>query len=111
MAPIDALVERFAALAHSHRIRIVRLLLAAWELGGMTAGELQAQLRIPGSTLNHHLATLERAGLVTSRRDRQWVWYAAVPAGLREMQEFLFQECCSASRTVPVQDTQGGNKP
>jgi DNA-binding transcriptional ArsR family regulator len=109
-AKVESMAGRFAALAHPHRIQIVRLLLAAYDLGGMTAGDLQTRLKMPGSTLNHHLMKLERAGLVESRRDRQWVWYAARAKGLREMLSFLFEECCTGHQVVRVEEIAGGKK-
>ena len=91
---------QFAALASPQRIQIVRLLLAAYRLGGMTVGQIQVELGTPGSTLNHHLGKLESAGLIGSRRDRQWIWYSVNTGGLREMLNFLFQECCTRSEVI-----------
>lgn len=88
-------VERFAALASPPRIQIVRLLLAAFNLGGMTAGDIQNELGIPASTLTHHLDRLRRAGLIDARKDKQWIWYSVNSQGLRQMLDFLYQECCS----------------
>jgi DNA-binding transcriptional ArsR family regulator len=109
-AKVETIAGQFAALAHPHRIQIVRLLLAVYDLGGMTAGEIQSRLKMPGSTLNHHLMKLERAGLVESRRDRQWVWYAARAKGLREMLNFLFEECCTGNRVLSVEEIAGAKK-
>ena len=109
-AKVETIAAHFAALAHPHRIQIVRLLLAVYDLGGMTAGEIQTRLKVPGSTLNHHLMKLERAGLVESRRDRQWVWYAARAKGLREMLNFLFEECCTGNRVLSVEEISGAKK-
>ena len=108
---VEGIAARFEALAHPHRIRIMRLLLAAYNVGGQTAGHIQAALQLPGSTLNHHLVKLERAGLVKVRKDRQWVWYAANSEGLREMLEFLFQECCTHTQVLSVEELLGGKKP
>jgi DNA-binding transcriptional ArsR family regulator len=104
------IAERFGALAHPHRVEILRLLLAAYQVGGLTAGHLQARLKIPGSTLNHHLSKLERAGLVSVRKDRQYVWYSARSEGLRQLLDFLFQECCTQRPVIPVNDLFGGKQ-
>ena len=92
--------NRFAALSHPQRIQIVRLLLAAYRLGGMTAGAIQAELGTPASTLTHHLEKLKRAGLIESRKERQWIWYSAGSQGLREMLGFLYEECCTRTEVV-----------
>ncbi len=104
MARFDPLLvtrsaDRFAALGAEPRLQIVRLLLSAHP-GGLCAGEVQQELGIPASTLSHHLEKLRQAGLVTVRRDRQFLWYATDTAALRELLGFLYDECCNRSRAV-----------
>jgi ATP-dependent Clp protease ATP-binding subunit ClpC len=94
--------EIFTALGSVPRIQIVRLLLGAFHLGGMTVGEIQTELGIPGSTLNHHLEKLKKAGIVCSRKEKQWIWYSASAETLEDMLAFLFGECCTRSSVVPV---------
>ncbi len=88
-----------AALGAEPRLRIVRLLLSAHP-EGMIVGDIQAGLEIPGSTLSHHLEKLKNEGLLTVRRDRQFLWYAANADALRELLSFLYAECCSRSKAV-----------
>lgn len=101
--PSSELVTRFAdmcaALGAEPRLRIVRLLLSAHP-EGMTVGDIQTELDIPGSTLSHHLDKLKSEGLVTVRRDRQFLWYAANTDALREMLSFLYAECCSRNKAI-----------
>lgn len=99
---VERIATRFAALASPPRVQIIRLLLAAYKLGGMTAGSIQAELGMPGSTLTHHLEKLKRAGLIKPRKDRRWIWYSANAEGLREMLDFLYQECCSRTEVIPA---------
>jgi ArsR family transcriptional regulator len=91
--------EMCAALGAEPRLRIVRLLLSAHP-AGMIVGDIQAELNIPGSTLSHHLEKLKNEGLLTVRRDRQFLWYAANADALRELLSFLYAECCSRSKVV-----------
>ena len=104
------MADRFAALASPQRMQIIRLLLAAYKLGGMTVSQIQADLGIPGSTLTHHLGRLEHAGLINSRRDRQWIWYSAHTEGLREILDFLFRECCTRTDVIPAEELTGETK-
>ncbi len=97
---VNQIADRFSALASPQRITIVRLLLAACKLGGMTVGALQRELQMPGSTLNHHLERLRLAGIVECRRDRQWIWCAVNAEALREMQQFLYEQCCSRTESA-----------
>ena len=88
-----------AALGAEPRLRILRLLLSA-RPEGMIVGDIQSELEIPGSTLSHHLEKLKNENLVTVRRDRQFLWYAANAEALRELLGFLYAECCSRSKAV-----------
>ncbi len=90
---------RFAALGAEPRLEILRQLLSAHP-GGMVPGEIQEELGIPASTLSHHLEKLKIVGLVTVRRDRQFLWYAANTEAFRELLGFLYEECCTRSKVV-----------
>ena len=101
--PDPALVARtalrFAGLGAEPRLQIVRLLLSAHP-GGMVAGEVQDEMGIPASTLSHHLEKLRQVGLVTVRREGTYLHYAADTEALREVLNFLYEECCTRSRAV-----------
>jgi ArsR family transcriptional regulator, arsenate/arsenite/antimonite-responsive transcriptional repressor len=90
---------RFSALGAEPRLEIVRLLLAAHPQG-MVAGEVQRELGVPASTLSHHLEKLKQVGLVTVRREGTYLWYAADTEALRELMNFLYEECCTRTRAV-----------
>lgn len=92
--------DRFSALGAEPRLQIVRLLLAAHP-AGMVAGEVQEELGIPASTLSHHLEKLKQVGLVTVRRVGTYLWYAADTDALREVMNFLYEECCTRNRALP----------
>lgn len=91
--------DRFAALGAEPRLQIVRLLLSAHP-AGLCAGDIQQELEIPASTLSHHLEKLKQVGLVSVRRDRQFLWYTAVSPALRELLSFLYDECCTRNQAV-----------
>jgi ArsR family transcriptional regulator len=62
----------FKALADPTRREILHLL----RKEEMTAGELAERFEMSKPTLSHHFAVLREAGLVTSRREGQTIWYA-----------------------------------
>jgi ArsR family transcriptional regulator, arsenate/arsenite/antimonite-responsive transcriptional repressor len=103
LKPEPALVGRtalrFSALGAEPRLQILRLLLAAHP-AGMVAGEIQDELGIPASTLSHHLEKLKQVGLVAVRRDGTYLWYSADTEALREIMNFLYEECCTRTRAV-----------
>lgn len=97
--------DMFAALGAEPRLQIVRLLLSAHP-DGLIVGDLQTELDIPNSTLSHHLEKLRMEGLVSVRKDKQWLWYSANADALQDLLAFLYAECCTRSKVVePVKIT------
>ena len=97
--------DMFAALGAEPRLQIVRLLLSAHP-DGMIVSDIQAELEIPNSTLSHHLEKLRMEGLVSVRKDKQWLWYSANAEALQDLLGFLYAECCTRSKVVePVKIT------
>lgn len=88
-----AAIEAFAALAQETRIGVFRLLVQAGP-NGLSAGEISRQVGVPASTLSHHLATLERAGLLRSWRVQRQIFYASDYEGTRQLLAFLMEDCC-----------------
>jgi DNA-binding transcriptional ArsR family regulator len=91
--------DMFSAMGTEPRLRIMRLLLSAHP-DGLVAGEIQAELGIPNSTLSHHLEKLKSEGLVKVRREGTFLWYTANTEVLRELLGFLYAECCTRNRAV-----------
>jgi len=91
--------DMLAALGTEPRLRIVRLLLAAYP-EGVVAGDIATELGIAGSTLSHHLEKLRNEDLVTVRREGTFLRYAANAAALRTLLAFLYAECCTRSCAV-----------
>lgn len=79
----------FAALGSEHRLEVMRLLFAAHP-EGMTVGEIQAQLKIANSTLSHHLDKLRVKGLVSSKRNKQYLWYSVNAETVEDLLSFLY---------------------
>lgn len=68
-----SLVAVFKALSDENRQKI---LLALEEDGEMSVGELVQRFGLSQPTMSHHLGVLKNAGLVTDRREGQFVFYA-----------------------------------
>jgi ArsR family transcriptional regulator len=62
----------FKAIADPTRRAILHLLRSE----EMSAGDVAAHFDMTKPTLSHHFAVLRDAGLVTSRREGQTIWYA-----------------------------------
>ncbi|MEO0518834.1 MAG: metalloregulator ArsR/SmtB family transcription factor [Cyanobacteria bacterium P01_A01_bin.116] len=100
---IDDVAAAFAALGQPSRLKVVRLLLSAYPKG-LPAGEIQKELGIAGATLSHHLDKLRQVGIVTSEKDRQWIWYSVRSESLKHLIDFLFEECCTRNQVVTMEN-------
>jgi DNA-binding transcriptional ArsR family regulator len=88
-----------AALAHETRLAIFRHLVKIGE-DGMAAGNIATSLEVPGPTLSFHLKELERAEIITSRRESRQIYYSANYAGMRALIDFLTEDCCNGHPEV-----------
>lgn len=86
-------VDALGALAHETRLAVFRMLVTAGP-EGLIAGAIAERCSTPPSTMSHHLATLERAGLVQSERESRLIRYRADYAGMRRLLTFLMEDCC-----------------
>ena len=86
-------VAALAALAQEKRLSIFRLLVEAGP-EGVAAGRIAETLEVPGATLSFHLKELARAGLVSSRQEKQFIYYAVDFGRMAELMTFLTENCC-----------------
>jgi len=89
-------VGALGALAQESRLAVYRLLVKRGP-AGYTPGELGEALKIQAPTLSFHLKALAGAGLVAARRDGRFLYYSANFEHMRELVEFLTENCCSLS--------------
>lgn len=82
-----------AALAQDTRLAIFRRLVRAGP-SGETAGAIADALDTPAPTLSFHLKELERAGLISQRRESRNLIYAVRIERMRELLGFLMNDCC-----------------
>lgn len=90
---IKAAVTALAALAQETRLSIYRLLVEAGP-EGVAAGRIGETLKVPGATMSFHLKELVRAGLVSARQEKQFIYYAVDFERMAELMTFLTQNCC-----------------
>jgi ArsR family transcriptional regulator len=90
---IRTAVTALSALAQETRLSIYRLLVEAGP-DGVAAGRIGETLEVPGATMSFHLKELARAGLVSSRQDRQFIYYTVDFERMAELMTFLTQNCC-----------------
>ncbi|MGP3696068.1 ArsR/SmtB family transcription factor [Rhodobacter sp. NSM] len=81
------MIQVLSALAEPTRLAALSLL---WDGSEHCVCELMARLQATQSRMSRHMQVLKQAGLVTDRRDAQWVRYRLNP------------EMAPAARTVLV---------
>ena len=82
-----------AELGHPHRLKIFNLLIRAGE-HGLPVGAIQNELRIPKSTLAHHIAQLVSAGLMTQSREGRIQRCRVDAVRGQALLKFLVADCC-----------------
>jgi ArsR family transcriptional regulator len=89
-------IEALGALAHEHRLAIFRLLI---ERGpeGLPAGRIAERVGLVPSSLTFHLQNLQRAGLITQRRESRQLFYAADFTAMNTLVGYLTENCCAES--------------
>jgi len=80
---MNELVLAAKALADPTRVRV----LAALRGGELCVCELSDALGITQSTLSTHLQVIREAGLVQTRREGKWVYYALKPEAKRLLKD------------------------
>ena len=86
--------EQLGALGHPVRLHILRFVVQAGAEGA-AAGDIQAHVDLPASTLSHHLKRLVDAGVHRSRAAR--ARSTTTPRdydALRKLTDYLWEDCC-----------------
>jgi DNA-binding transcriptional ArsR family regulator len=96
---LDDAAACLGALGNPVRLKIYRLLVRRGG-PGLNVGGIQSRLRIPASTLAHHLAALAGAGLIIQERAGREVMCRARYDVMRGLVAYLTEQCCAEARTA-----------
>jgi DNA-binding transcriptional ArsR family regulator len=86
-------VINLAALAQESRLEIFRLLVQKGP-EGLCVTDIGQQMGIAPATLSFHLKELNRAGLITARKESRHIYYAPDFAVMNALVLFLTENCC-----------------
>lgn len=86
-------ITALSGLAHDTRLDIFRLLVEAGP-EGLAVGEIGQAVNVPPATLNHHLAHLKQAGLVTVERAGRKLIHRADFGRMGGLLSYLTHNCC-----------------
>ena len=90
------IIEALGALAHEHRLKIYRLLVQRGP-EGLSAGTIGQRVGLLPSSLTFHLQALQRAGLITQRRESRQLFYSADFSVMNGLVGYLTENCCGNS--------------
>lgn len=82
-----------SALSHETRLEAFRLLVTEMPLG-LPAGQIARRLDALSTTMSTHLGILERARLISSRRDGRSIIYSACLESMQTLTVYLLKDCC-----------------
>ena len=91
--PLDAaaavlMAAKFKALSDPVRLQLLSSI-ASHAGGEACVCDVSAGVQVSQPTVSHHLKVLRDAGLLTSRREASWVYYAVVPEELAALSTLL----------------------
>jgi len=110
----SAVIEALGALAHEHRLAIYRLLVQRGP-EGLPAGAIGQRVGLLPSSLTFHLQNLQRAGLITQRRESRQLIYGADFDEMNGLIGYLTDNCCGngsacSTNCAPVQTAKSAKR-
>src|SRR5262245_37466660 len=91
-------VKQLSALGQEDRLKIFRLVVRAGPQGNCV-DDIKRRLKMPGSTLSHHLDALTQSRLLSARRAGRFIFYAVNWREAAELIRFLTEDCCAEMHT------------
>ena len=93
---MENLVQLYQALGDANRLRIINLLLDTQEL---CVCDIERVLLLPQTRVSRHLLYLKHAGIVSARRNGQWMHYSLIRNS--DILQNMFEQLMQAFAAVP----------
>lgn len=91
---LEQAAKQLEALGNTTRLKVYRTLVRAGP-NGLPVSRVQEKLKIPASTLSHHLHRLILTGLVTQERQATTLICRASYPAMDALLGFMTKECCA----------------
>jgi DNA-binding transcriptional ArsR family regulator len=72
-------------------LEALKLKAAAGKENGLCASDIESRIHLSQPTISHHMAILENAGLILSKKQGQWRWYRRNEGAIRDFTKALKQ--------------------
>lgn len=92
-------IDALGALAHQVRLRIIRHLIQCGE-SGSAAGQIGEAVEAAPSKVTFHMASLEKAGLVSSTRVSRKIIYRVHAGAMGDLLQYLLEDCCQNDSAI-----------
>lgn len=89
-------VSLLSALAQESRLGVFRLLVQTGP-EGLAAGDIAERLDLSSTTLSFHLKELSNAGLLKSRKEGRFIYYAPDFKAMNALIGYLTENCCAGN--------------
>jgi DNA-binding transcriptional ArsR family regulator len=96
---VEQAAQQLEALGNPTRLKVYRTLVRAGP-NGLPVSRVQEKLKIPASTLSHHLHRLILTGLVTQERQATTLICRANYPAMDALLGFMTKECCADAGCV-----------
>lgn len=93
------------ALANDQRLLVLCSLLE----GSLSVGEINERVPLSQSALSQHLGVLREAGLVTTARQSQTIYYALARGPALQIMEVLYSAFCAPTARKHGKKAKGGS--
>lgn len=94
-------IKAFLALGQETRLNVFRLVVQRGDVG-LTPSEIIEKLGIANATLSFHLKELVSADLLEVERQSRNLIYRPNAGLVRELSEFLLENCCGGKSCAPI---------
>jgi len=91
---LEQAARQLEALGNPTRLQVYRTLVRAGP-NGLPVSRVQEELKVPASTLSHHLHRLIGTGLVTQERQATTLICRANYPAMNALLGFMTKECCA----------------
>lgn len=96
MMKSSQVVKALSALAQPTRLAIFRMLVTCGP-SGLAAGQVSEKLKVSPATMSFHFKALSHAGLIESRQDGRFIYYAANFVAMNNIVAYLTENCCAGN--------------